>query len=52
MIGNLFESFQRYPLPALGRSYLVALLFNVSLITMNIFIGLAMGAQAAAQPRH
>jgi uncharacterized protein (TIRG00374 family) len=46
MIGNLFESFQRYPLPALGKSYLVALLFNLSLITMNLFIGLALGAQA------
>jgi len=47
MIGNLFESFQRYPLPALGRSYLVAFLFNVSLIAMNNFIGLALGAEAA-----
>ena len=47
LIGNLFESFQRYPLPALGRSYLVALLFNVSLIAMNVFIGLALGAQAS-----
>ncbi len=47
MIGNLFESFQRYPLPALGRSYLVALLFNVSLIAMNVCIGLALGAEAA-----
>jgi uncharacterized protein (TIRG00374 family) len=46
-IGNLFESFQRYPLPALGRAYLVALLFNVSLIAMNIFIGLALGAEAS-----
>jgi len=46
MIGNLFESFQRYPLPALGKSYLVSLLFNLSLITMNVFIGLALGAQA------
>ncbi len=45
-IGSLFESFQRYPLPAIGRSYLVALLFNVSLITMNLFLGLALGAQA------
>ncbi len=46
-IGNLFESFQRYPLAALGRAYLVALLFNVSLIAMNIFIGLALGAEAS-----
>jgi len=46
MIGNLFESFQRYPLPALGKSYLVSILFNLSLITMNLFIGLALGAQA------
>ena len=46
MIGNLFESFQRYPLPALGRSYLVSLIFNVSLIAMNAFLGWALGAQA------
>ncbi len=46
MICNLFESFQRYPLPALGRSYLVSLLFNISLIAMNVFIGLALGAEA------
>ena len=46
-IGNLFESFQRYPLPALGGAYGVALLFNVSLIAMNVFIGLALGAQAS-----
>ncbi len=45
-IGSLFESFQRYPLAALGRAYLVALLFNVSLIAMNVFIGLALGASA------
>jgi uncharacterized membrane protein YbhN (UPF0104 family) len=47
MIGNLFESFQRYPLPALGQSYLVSLFFNIILIAMNIFIGLALGAQAS-----
>ncbi len=47
MIGNLFESFQRYPLPALGRSYLVSILFNISLIAMNLFIGWALGAQAS-----
>ncbi len=46
IIGGLFESFQRYPLPALGKSYLISLLFNVSLIAMNVFIGLALGAQA------
>lgn len=46
LIGNLFESFQRYPLPALGRSYLVSLFFNISLIAMNVFLGLALGAQA------
>jgi hypothetical protein len=46
-IGGLFESFQRYPIPAIGRSYLVALLFNLSLITMNLFLGLALGAQAS-----
>ena len=47
MIGNLFESFQRYPPGALGRSYLVALFFNVTLITMNTFIGLALGVEAS-----
>jgi uncharacterized protein (TIRG00374 family) len=46
-ISNLFESFQRYPLPALGKAYLVALLFNLSLIAMNIFLGLAVGAKAS-----
>jgi len=44
-IGNLFESFQRYPLPAIGRSYLVAFLFNVTLILMYACIGWALGAQ-------
>ncbi|NJN97093.1 MAG: flippase-like domain-containing protein [Anaerolineales bacterium] len=44
MIGNLAESFQRYPVGALGRAYLVAILFNLSLIAMNIFIGTALGA--------
>lgn len=43
-IGNLFESFQRYPLPALGRSYLVAFLFNLVHITMYAFIGFALRA--------
>ncbi len=46
-VGGLFESFQRYPLPALGRSYLVSLLFNLSLIAMNVFIGLGLGAQVS-----
>jgi uncharacterized protein (TIRG00374 family) len=46
MIGNLFESFQRYPLSALGKSYLVSLLFNLCLIAINRFIGLALGATA------
>ena len=46
-IGKLFESFQNYPLDALGRSYLVSLGFNLTLIAMNIFIGLALGAEAS-----
>ena len=46
MIGNLFESFQRYPLSAIGQAYIVSLLFNFNLILMNVFIGLALGAQA------
>jgi uncharacterized membrane protein YbhN (UPF0104 family) len=44
-IGNIFESFQRYPLPAIGRSYLVAFLFNITLILMYACIGWALGAQ-------
>jgi hypothetical protein len=44
-VGNLFESFQRYPLPALGRAYLVAFPFNFTLIAANIFIGMALGAE-------
>jgi uncharacterized protein (TIRG00374 family) len=43
-IGNLFESFQRYPLPALGRSYLVAFLFNITHITMYTSIGWALSS--------
>ena len=39
LIGSLFESFQRYPLPAIGRSYLVSILFNMTLIVMYAFIG-------------
>jgi glycosyltransferase 2 family protein len=44
LIGKLFESFQRYPLPALGRSYLVSILFNMTLIVMYTFIGWAVNA--------
>jgi uncharacterized protein (TIRG00374 family) len=47
VIGNLAESFQRYPLDALGRAYLVSILFNISLIAMNVFIGLGLGAKAS-----
>jgi uncharacterized protein (TIRG00374 family) len=47
LIGNLFESFQSYPLSALGRAYLVSFLFNISLIAMNLFIGLGLGAQVS-----
>lgn len=47
VIGNMAESFQRYPLGALGRAYLVSFLFNISLIAMNVFIGLGLGAQAS-----
>lgn len=43
-IGSLFESFQRYPLAAIGQSYLVAFLFNLTLIVMYAFIGLALNA--------
>lgn len=46
LVGNLFESFQRYPGTALRRSYLVSLLFNISLIIMNVCVGWAVGAQA------
>jgi uncharacterized protein (TIRG00374 family) len=43
-VGNLFESFQRYPLAALGQSYLVAILFNLIHIAMYSFIGFALKA--------
>lgn len=46
MIGRLFESFQRYPLSALGKSYLVAFLFNLVHITMHTFIGWGLGMTA------
>ncbi len=46
-IGSLFESFQRYPLAALGRSYLVSIGFNVSLILVNVCIGHGLGAEAS-----
>ncbi|RME99324.1 MAG: UPF0104 family protein [Chloroflexi bacterium] len=45
-VGSLFNSFQSYPLPAIGRAYLVSLVFNVGLILTNLFIGLALGAGA------
>ena len=47
LIDNLFASFQRYPLWAIGKAYLVSLLFNVSLIFTNVFVGQALGAQAS-----
>jgi hypothetical protein len=46
-IGKLAESFQRYPLSALGRSYLVSFLFNIGHIIMHVFIGLGLGAPAS-----
>jgi hypothetical protein len=46
-IHNLAQSFQRYPLEALGRSYLVSFLFNLSLIAMNICVGYGVGASAS-----
>lgn len=45
-VGKLFESFQRYPLPALGRAYLVSLVFNCTLILTNFCIGQGLGSQA------
>lgn len=45
-ISNLFTSFQQYPLAALSRSFGVAIIFNISLIAMNYFIGLGLGAEA------
>lgn len=47
IISSLAQSFQQYPGGALGRAYLVSFLFNVSLITMNVFIGLGLGAKAS-----
>jgi uncharacterized protein (TIRG00374 family) len=43
-INNMFESFQRYPLPALGRAYLVSILFNLTLILMYALIGTSLEA--------
>ncbi|MCB0209564.1 MAG: flippase-like domain-containing protein [Anaerolineae bacterium] len=43
-IGNIFESFQRYPLPALGQSFVVAIIFNFIHIIMYAFIGFAFDA--------
>ena len=45
-LGKLFDSFQSYPTSALQRSYMVSLLFNLSLITMNLSIGLSVGVEA------
>jgi uncharacterized protein (TIRG00374 family) len=45
-VGKLFVSFQNYPLRAIGYSYAVSILFNISLILMNLFIGLGLGAEA------
>jgi hypothetical protein len=42
--GNLFESFHRYPLPAIGWSFLVSFLFNFTLIAMYAFIGWSLAA--------
>jgi hypothetical protein len=47
IIGKLAHSFQRYPVGALGRAYGVSFLFNFSLIAMNVFIGLGLGATAS-----
>jgi len=46
-IGNLFQSFQSYPGTALRQAYLVSLLFNLSLISMNVCIGRALGIEAS-----
>ncbi len=47
IISSLAQSFQRYPGGALGRSYLVSIIFNLSLIAMNVCIGLGLGARAS-----
>lgn len=47
VVHNVFNSFQSYPLPALGRSFLVSIGFNITLVAMNIFIGAALGAEAS-----
>jgi hypothetical protein len=46
-INSLFQSFQDYSPAALGQSFLVSLVFNVLLITQNMFIGLSLGADVA-----
>ena len=42
-VSHLFASFQDYSLPVLWRSFVVGLLFNVTLIGTNVAIGLALG---------
>ncbi|OQY45871.1 MAG: hypothetical protein B6242_09195 [Anaerolineaceae bacterium 4572_78] len=46
-INNLFESFQTYNLKALWQSFLVSILFNISLIAMNVTIGWSLGIDIA-----
>lgn len=46
VINKLFESFQSYPGWAIRQAYGVSLLFNGTLISMNICIGTAVGVQA------
>ena len=43
-INSTFESFHRYPLPALGQSFLVSIIFNFTLIIMYAFIGFSLDA--------
>ncbi|MDM8526583.1 lysylphosphatidylglycerol synthase transmembrane domain-containing protein [Anaerolineales bacterium HSG24] len=45
-LGKLFDSLQSYPASALRRSYLISIFFNLSLITMNMSIGLSVGVEA------
>ncbi|MDM8520694.1 lysylphosphatidylglycerol synthase transmembrane domain-containing protein [Anaerolineales bacterium HSG6] len=46
-LGKLFSSLQSYPSSALRRSYLISILFNLSLIAMNMSIGLSVGVDAS-----
>ncbi len=46
IVGKLFESVQSYPATALRGAFVASILFNLSLIGMNVCLGLAVGVEA------